>query len=86
MTTGGTEARFSATGVYGTVDQVLWPIQRLMVEYMGIEALKPFVAYAAPRVDQGAREAYLQAWRTRILQVAAETTASPEQELVASAS
>jgi NAD(P)H dehydrogenase (quinone) len=86
LATGGTEARFSATGVYGTVDQVLWPIQRLMVEYMGIEALKPFVAYAAPRVEQGAREAYLQAWRARILQVATETTASPEQKLAVSAS
>jgi NAD(P)H dehydrogenase (quinone) len=86
LATGGTEARFSATGVYGTVDQVLWPIQRLMVEYMGTEALKPFVAYAAPRVEQGAREAYLQAWRARILQVATETTASPEQKLAVSAS
>jgi NAD(P)H dehydrogenase (quinone) len=86
LTTGGTEARFSATGVYGTVDQVLWPIQRLMVEYMGIDALKPFVAYAAPRVDRAAREAYLQAWRARILAVAAETGASPKQELAASAS
>jgi len=85
LTTGGTEARFSATGVYGTVDQVLWPIQRLMVEYMGIEALKPFVAYAAPRVDQATREAYLEEWRGRILAIAAETSASAKQKLAASA-
>ena len=36
LSTGGTEARFSQTGVYGTIDQVLWPVQRLIVEYLGI--------------------------------------------------
>jgi NAD(P)H dehydrogenase (quinone) len=72
LSTGGTEARFSPTGVYGSIDQVLWPTQRLMVEYLGIKALEPFMAYAAPRVDQVKREAYLQAWRARLLEVAAE--------------
>jgi NAD(P)H dehydrogenase (quinone) len=71
LSTGGTEARFSATGVYGTMDQVLWPVQHCMVEYLGIAALPPFVAYAAPRVDQATREAYLRAWRTRLLDIAA---------------
>jgi NAD(P)H dehydrogenase (quinone) len=85
LTTGGTEARFSSTGVYGTIDQVLWPVQRLMVEYLGMEALKPFVAYAAPRVDQATREAYLQAWRTRILAIATEIGASPQPKLATAA-
>lgn len=85
LATGGTEARFSATGVYGTVDQVLWPIQRLMVEYMGIEAIEPFVAYAAPRVDQATREAYLRDWRKRIVAIASETPTVVKQELAASA-
>jgi NAD(P)H dehydrogenase (quinone) len=66
LTTGGTEARFSATGIYGTIYQLLWPVQRLMVEYLGMEALEPFVAYAAPRVDQATREAYLDAWRADV--------------------
>ncbi len=79
LATGGTEARFSATGVYGTIDQVLWPIQRLMVEYMGIEALEPFVAYAAPRVDQATREAYLHEWRARILAIAEEPKPSAKK-------
>jgi hypothetical protein len=35
-----------------------------------MQALEPFVAYAAPRVDQATREGYLQAWRTRILEIA----------------
>lgn len=69
LTTGGTEQRFSADGVYGTIDQVLWPTQRLMVEYLGVKALEPFVAYGAPRVERAQREAYLQAWRARLLEV-----------------
>jgi len=83
LTTGGTEARFSATGVYGTMDQVLWPTQRLMVEYMGIKALEPFVAYAAPRVDQAKREEYLQNWRERLLKVAAEIDAAERKAALA---
>lgn len=70
LTTGGTRARFSSDGVYGDIHQVLWPVQRLMVEYLGIAALEPFVAYAAPRVDQATREGYLLAWRSRVLEIA----------------
>lgn len=70
LATGGTRERFSPEGVYGDIRQVLWPVQRLMVEYMGIAPLEPFVAYAAPRVDQAAREEYLQAWRARVLEIA----------------
>ena len=82
LTTGGTEQRFSATGVYGTIDQVLWPTQRLMVEYMGLKALEPFVAYGAPRVDQAGREAYLAAWRARLLDVLAESASSDAPKTV----
>ena len=47
-------------------------MQRLVIEYLGMQALEPFVAYAAPRVDQAAREGYLRDWRSRILEIAAE--------------
>ncbi len=70
LTTGGTRARFSSDGVYGDIHQVLWPVQRLMVEYVGIAPLEPFVAYATPRVDQPTREEYLLAWRARLLEIA----------------
>ncbi len=69
LTTGGTQERFSPTGVYGSIDQVLWPVQRLMLEYLAIQALEPFVAYGTPRVDQQTRDDYLQAWRTRLLDI-----------------
>ena len=44
----------------GELDQVLWSVQRLVVEYLGMQAQEPFVAYAAPRVDQATREAEAQ--------------------------
>ena len=70
LTTGGTVERFSAGNVYGPIDQVLYPTQHLMVEYLGMRSYPPFVAYAAPRIDAAGREAYLQQWRARVLEVA----------------
>jgi NAD(P)H dehydrogenase (quinone) len=70
LTSGGTRERFSADGVYGEMHQVLWSVQRLVVEYLGMQALEPFVAYAAPRVDPATRESYLQDWRARLQEIA----------------
>ncbi|MBM0237420.1 NAD(P)H-dependent oxidoreductase [Micromonospora sp. ATA32] len=72
IVTGGTPPRFSADGTYGDINQVLWPVRRCMLEYLGLDAPDPFVAYAAPRMDDGARADYLAAWR-RQLTVAAST-------------
>ena len=70
LTSGGTRERFSTDGVYGEMDQVLWSVQRLVIEYLGMQALEPFVAYAPPRVDEATRHEYLQSWRDRILDIA----------------
>ncbi|MBV9238834.1 MAG: NAD(P)H-dependent oxidoreductase, partial [Xanthobacteraceae bacterium] len=78
LTTGGTQQRFSPTGVYGSIDQVLWPVQRLMLEYLAIQALEPFVAYGTPRVDQQTREGFLQAWRARVLDIAKDARLAAE--------
>jgi NAD(P)H dehydrogenase (quinone) len=66
VTTGGTPQRFSQQGVYGPIEKVLWPLQRLTLEYMGLCVAEPFVAFAAPRVDAAARAAYLAAWQGRV--------------------
>ena len=70
LSTGGTQQRFSPEGVYGDIHQVLWPSQRLMIEYLGMHALEPFVAYGAPRVDAETRQAYLRQWRARLGEIA----------------
>lgn len=72
VTTGGTPQRFSEGDVYGPIGPILAPLQRLSLEYMGMTTLEPFVAYAAPRVDDGQRKAYLEAWRVRIHDALAE--------------
>jgi NAD(P)H dehydrogenase (quinone) len=70
LSTGGTQQRFSAEGVYGDIRTVLWPAQRLMIEYLGMDALEPFVAYGAPRVNPEVRKAYLEQWSTLLTAVA----------------
>lgn len=67
LATGGTRERFSADGVYGEIADVLYPAQRCLLGYFGFEALEPFVAYAAPRVSDDERAAYLQAWAARLV-------------------
>jgi NAD(P)H dehydrogenase (quinone) len=71
MTSGGTKARFTAGGAYGSIEQVLWPTQHCMVEYLGLSTAEPFVAYAAPRVDAAQRQGYLAAWADRVLELPA---------------
>jgi len=67
VATGGTQDRFTAQGVYGDIAGVLYPVQRLMLEYMGYEVRPPFVAYGAPRIDDAGRQAYLEAWAAHLL-------------------
>lgn len=70
VSTGGTYQRFSAGGEYGTIEQVLWPTQHCMVEYLGLDTMEPFVAYAAPRVTPEERRMYLRLWQQRVRQCA----------------
>ena len=51
---------------------MLWPAQRLIIEYLAMDALEPFVAYGAPRIDSEGRKAYLQQWCARLQKIAAD--------------
>jgi NAD(P)H dehydrogenase (quinone) len=77
VSTGGTTERFSPAGVYGPIGQVLYPVHRCMIEYLGLEALDPFIAYGAPRVDAAARQDYLRAWEARLREIAAQPALEP---------
>ena len=66
VTTGGTTERFSPDGVYGPIEGILKPVNRGVFEYLGMEVLDPFVAYAAPRVDAAGRAGYLETWARRL--------------------
>jgi NAD(P)H dehydrogenase (quinone) len=62
VTTGGTIERFSAGGAYGEINDVLYSVRRCVLEYLGLEVMEPFVAYAAPRLDGATRHEYLARW------------------------
>lgn len=66
VTTGGPAARF-VPGAYGEIDQVLHPLRRCVLEYLGLEVLPTFAAYASPRVDVAARAEYLEQWQRAAL-------------------
>lgn len=72
ISTGGTRERFSDGDAYGDIKRVLYPVNRCMLEYLGLDVLDPFVAYAAPRVEQADREAYLAAWQARLVEAAGD--------------
>lgn len=59
---GGTRERFMDGGTYGTIDRVLYPFKHCALEYMGLNVLDDFIAYAAPRVSDEQRGLYLQDW------------------------
>jgi NAD(P)H dehydrogenase (quinone) len=66
LTTGGTLERFSPGGSYGEMEDVLYCVRRCILEYLGLEVMEPFVAYAAPRVDAPVRAEYLRSWEARL--------------------
>jgi NAD(P)H dehydrogenase (quinone) len=76
VTTGGTPERFRPEDVYGNIEQVLWPVRRLTLEYMGYDVEEPFVSYAAPRVGNAERTAYLTAWCERVVEAASKSVTS----------
>ena len=79
ITTGGTAERFSSTGAYGEIDTVLRPVQHLVLRYMGFQLHDPFLAYAAPRIDEAGRARYLQQWSDRVM-TAIESISTPSSK------
>lgn len=59
VTTGGTPERFAEGGVYGPIDPILMPLQKLALEYMGFKVAAPYVAHGVPRSDNEERQAHL---------------------------
>lgn len=84
VTTGGTPERFSSTGVYGEIERVLYPVERLLLQYMGFDVEPPFVAYAAPRVGDAERQAYLAAWEARVLKSMSKPVTRADEDLATS--
>lgn len=52
VTTGGWEEHYSARGVNGPIDDLLFPINHGILYYPGYQVLPPFVAYRVDHLDE----------------------------------
>ncbi len=66
VTTGGWEAHYSARGVNGPIDDLLFPIHHRVLFYPGYAVLPPFVAYHINRLDAAGFEALAEQLRGRM--------------------
>lgn len=63
VTTGGPAAQYDGTRMYETIERVLYPIHRGILEFCGFEVLPPFAAYAPQRMSAQEKAGTLQRMR-----------------------
>jgi NAD(P)H dehydrogenase (quinone) len=66
VTTGGWESHYSARGVNGRMEDLLFPINHGILYYPGFDVLPPFVIYEVRRLDEGRYQATLEALGKRL--------------------
>jgi len=66
VTVGGLENDYDGSGKCASIETVLYPIHRGILEFAGFEVLPPFVAYGPGRVGPAERRADLMALRARL--------------------
>ncbi len=66
MTVGGREPHYSARGVNGALEDVLFPIQHGTLFYPGMSVLDPFVVYQCSRLSPERWEEVAAAYRARL--------------------
>ncbi|MDX3385872.1 NAD(P)H-dependent oxidoreductase [Streptomyces niveiscabiei] len=67
VTTGGPESHYSARGISGPLDDLLFPIQHGILYYPGMEVLPPFVVHRADRITEEGFRDVAKAWEERLL-------------------
>ncbi|MBX9603107.1 MAG: NAD(P)H-dependent oxidoreductase [Bryobacteraceae bacterium] len=70
FTTGGPEAAYGAAGRNGDLEGLIRHIEHGMLYFTGMRVLPRFVVYGASRLPEAEREARLQAYRARLLEIA----------------
>jgi len=74
IVTGGTASRFAEGAQHGSMhQQIIWSVQHGVLEYLGLEAAEPFIAYAGARADADRQEEYLTAWEQRVAELVSLT-------------
>lgn len=72
LTTGAPQQTYAPGGRNGDIAEILMPVNRGMLHYLGLEVLPAFIAYSAGRVSPEQRAQYLEVFRDRLLTL--ETT------------
>ncbi|HVJ43248.1 MAG TPA: NAD(P)H-dependent oxidoreductase [Dongiaceae bacterium] len=70
VTAGGWEEHYSARGINGPIDDLLFPINHGILYYPGYEVLPPFVAYRVDRLDAAGFETIADSLRARMRSLA----------------
>ena len=68
-TTGTSADTYAPDGIDGDILSVLWPVHNGLLRYTGFEVFSPFIAFMPGRVGQSGHEAYLEAYRRRLLEL-----------------
>lgn len=76
LTTGGPQTSYSEGGMHGDLGVLLHSVHHGMFRFTGMEALEPFVAWGAGWADDATRKEYLDAFGSRIAQVASAAASS----------
>ncbi len=73
VTTGGWEEHYSARGINGPIDDLLFPINHGILYYPGYDVLPPFVAYKVDRLDAAGFSQVTEQLRERMRTLATTT-------------
>lgn len=66
VTTGGWKEHYSARGINGPIDDLLFPINHGILHYPGYDVLPPFVTYRVDRLDAAGFELVAERLRARM--------------------
>ena len=66
LTLGGREHMFGEGAIHGPLEDMLRPLLRGTLAYVGLQVLEPFVAWHVPYISHEAREDFLRAYQQRL--------------------
>ncbi|PSS58567.1 NAD(P)H-dependent oxidoreductase [Pseudomonas sp. BBP2017] len=66
VTLGGREHMFGEGAIHGPLEDMLRPILRGTLAYVGFDVLEPFVAWHVPYISEEARKDFLQSYQQRL--------------------
>ncbi|OLY73687.1 NAD(P)H dehydrogenase [Pseudomonas sp. ATCC PTA-122608] len=66
VTLGGREHMFGEGAIHGPLEDMLRPILRGTLAYVGFEVLEPFVAWHVPYISAEARQGFLRSYQQRL--------------------